>query len=347
MLSVAVMQPGRIEIVDIPKPTPGPYEAIVKTTVAYICNATDRKVVGGHFPGLGPEKFPLLLGHESVGVVESVGSRVKSFKPGDRVIGALLLSPTDPRFTSGWGGDSEYVVATDHAAMVADRAADKAHGWDEIYQIMRKLPDDIPFEAAALLCTWREVYAGFSDFQLKPGLDILIFGGGPVGLSFCRFARLLGLGWIGLVDPVAMKREKAMSLGADETFAPDSPDIGSLTERRGEPLDAVIDAVGSELVINTGIPLLRLGGSLCVYGVLKETTATITWETGPLNFNLFVHQWPTRVAEAAAQEPLVEWIRAGKLSAKDFLSAEFPVREAARALEASQQPTAIKTLLRF
>ena len=82
MLSVAVMQPGRIEIVDIPKPAPGPYEAIARNQVAFICNATDRKVVGGHFPGLGPEKFPLLLGHESVGVVESVGARVRSFKPG-------------------------------------------------------------------------------------------------------------------------------------------------------------------------------------------------------------------------------------------------------------------------
>ncbi|MGA2764151.1 MAG: zinc-binding dehydrogenase [Spirochaetia bacterium] len=347
MLSVAVMQPGRIEIVDIPKPAPGPYEAIVRNQVAFICNATDRKVVGGHFPGLGPEKFPLLLGHESVGVVESVGARVRSFKPGDRVIGGLLLSPTDPRFTSGWGGNSEYVVATDHAAMVADGVADKAHGWDEIFQIMRKLPGDIPLEEAALLCTWREVYAGFGDFQLRPGDDILIFGGGPVGLSFCRFARILGMGWIGLVDPLPFKRERAKAMGADETFAPDAAEVKNLVERRGKPLDTVIDAVGSERVINAGLPLLRLAGSLCVYGVLGTPTITIAKETGPLNFNLFVHQWPTRTAEAAAQEPLVEWIRAGKLSSRDFLSAEYPVREASRALAATEQPTAIKTLLRF
>jgi threonine dehydrogenase-like Zn-dependent dehydrogenase len=347
MMSVAVMQPGVVEIVDIPKPSPGPYEALIRNQVAYICNATDRKVVSGHFPGLGPEKFPLLLGHESVGVVESVGSRVRTFKQGDRVIGGLLLSPTDRRFASGWGGDSEYVVAQDHAAMVADGVADEAHGWVEASQIMRKLPDDIPLESAALLSTWREVYAGFSDFQLTPGCDVLIFGGGPVGLSFCRFARILGMGWIGLVDPVPFKREKAKSLGADEAFEPDAPEVQALTARRGKPLDAVIDAVGSESIINAGLPLIRLAGSLCVYGVLSAPTITIAKETGPLNFNLFMHQWPTRVAEAAAQEPLIEWIRAGKLSAKDFLSAEYPVREAARALEATKQPTAIKTLLRF
>ena len=43
---------------------------------------------------------------------------------------------------------------------------------------------DIPLEAALLMCTWREVYGGFGDFQLKAGADILVFGAGPVGLSF-------------------------------------------------------------------------------------------------------------------------------------------------------------------
>ena len=347
MLSVAVIQPGRVEIVDIPKPSPGPYDAVVRNQVAYICNATDRKVASGHFPDLGPEKFPLLLGHESIGVVESVGGKVKSFRPGDRVIGALLLSPTDPRYTSGWGGNSEYVIATDHAAMVKDGVADEAHGWKEVFQIMRKLPDDIPLEAAGLLCTWREVYAGFSDFQLKAGDDVLIFGGGPVGLSFCRFARLLGMGWVGLVDPLPFKRDKAKSLGADQTFSPDSPELKNLTASRGKPLDAVIDAVGSERIINAGLPLLRLAGSLCVYGVLGTPSITVAKETGPLNFNIFVHQWPTRAAESAAQEPLVEWIRAGTIDWRDFLSAEYPVREAAKALQATEKPTAIKTLLRF
>jgi 2-desacetyl-2-hydroxyethyl bacteriochlorophyllide A dehydrogenase len=347
MFAIAVVEPGKVEVVEIPKPSPGPYEALVKNKVAYICNATDRKLVAGHFPGIGLEKYPLLLGHESVGIVEEVGARVKTFTPGDRVIGGLLLTSTSPRFSSGWGGNSEYVVATDHAAMVADGVADKAHGWDEIYQIMKKLPDDIPLEAAALLCTWREVYAGFSDFQLKKGNDILIFGAGPVGLSFCRMAKLLGLGWVGVADPLPQKREKAKASGADEIFTPDSAELKDLTRRRGRPLDAVIDAVGSERIINAGLPLIKMAGALCVYGVVGSASVTVAKDTGPYNFNLFMHQWPTRPGEAAAQAPLIEWIRAGLLSHKDFLTAEYPVREAARAMKATEEPDAIKTLLRF
>ena len=347
MIAVAVVEPGRVEIVDIPKPSPGPYEALVRNQAAFICNATDRKLVAGHFPGIGPEKYPLLLGHESVGIVEAVGGSAKSFKPGDRVIGGLMLNPTDPRFSSGWGGNCEYVIATDHAAMVVDRVADAAHGWAEVFQVMRKAPDDIPLEAAAMLCTWREVYAGFSDFQLKKGDSVLIFGAGPVGLSFCRFARHLGLGWVGVVDPLPAKRQKAAILGADETFTPDGPELKNLTARRGTPVDAMIDAVGSEAIINAGLPLIRLAGSLCVYGVVGTPRITVEKDTGPYNFTLFMHQWPTRTAESAAQAPLIEWIRTGKISHRDFITGEFPVRETARALKATEEPDAIKTLLRF
>ena len=347
MISIAVEQPGRVEIIDIPEPTPGPYEAVVRTKVAYICNATDRKLVQGHFPGIGPDKYPLLLGHENVGVVESVGGKVRSYKTGDTVIGGLLLATTSSRYSSGWGGYSECVIATDHAAMVADGVADAAHGWNDSFQIMRKLPADIPLEAAGLLCTWREVYAGFSDFQLSKGDDVLIFGAGPVGLSFCRFAKLLGLGWVGAVDPIAQKREKASALGADQTFAPDAQELKDLTRRRGKPLDAVIDAVGSERILNTGLPLIRMAGSVCVYGVVDSPSMTIAKDAGPYNFTLFMHQWPTRSAEAAAQEPLIEWLRDGRLSHRDFLTAEFPVRDVVKALRATEDPGAIKTMLRF
>ncbi len=346
MMAVAVVEPGRVEIVDIPKPSPGPYDALVRNQAAFICNATDRKLVGGHFPGIGLDKYPMILGHESAGVVEAVGASVRSFRPGDRVIGSLLLSPTDPRYSSGWGGFCEYVLASDHAAMAADGVADEAHGWLEVYQIMKKAPDDIPVEAAALLCTWRDVYAGFSDFQLKKGDSVLIFGAGPVGLSFCRFARLLGLGWVGVVEPLAAKRRRAAALGADETFTPDSLQLKDVKKRRG-PLDAVIDAVGSQAIINAALPLIRMAGSICVYGVVGTPSITVEKDTGPYNFTLFMHQWPTRTAESAAQGPLVEWIRSGMISHRDFLTGEYPVREAARALAATEAPDAIKTLLRF
>lgn len=186
MLSVAVMEPNKIELVEIPVPTPEPYQARIKTEVACICNSTDRKLVNGHFPGV--ETYPLLLGHESVGIVDAVGDKVRNFKVGDRVIGGLILAPTDSTYASGWGGFSEYTLAGDHKAMVADSVATQENGWFEVCEIQCVVPPSLSLEAAVLLCTWREVYAGFSDFRLEKKHDILVFGAGPVGLSFVKFA---------------------------------------------------------------------------------------------------------------------------------------------------------------
>lgn len=345
MRSVAVVEPNKIELVNVPKPEPGPYEVRIRTEISYICNATDRKLIEGHFPGV--DTYPLLLGHESAGIVDALGDKVRHYEVGQRVIGGLLLNPTDPGYTSGWGGMSEYVLATDNLAMEEDGLGDPEHGWNELFQIQRTVPPNISVEDAGLLCTWREVYAGFSDFRLQRGNDILVFGAGPVGLSFVRFARLLGLGYIGCVDPVSEKREFALGLGADAAFAPDDPELKTVSEERVVQFDAVIDAVGKEEIINFSLPLLKMAGNVCVYGVIDQAVIGVEKHRAPYNFNLLIHQWPTREWEAAAQEPLCGWIDEGKLSYRDFLSAEYPVDEVQKAFEGTKSEVAIKTLLRW
>lgn len=68
MKAVAVHEPGKVGIVEIARPVPRPYEVLVRSEIAFICNATDRKVVQGHFPGMGADAYPLILGHETVGI---------------------------------------------------------------------------------------------------------------------------------------------------------------------------------------------------------------------------------------------------------------------------------------
>ena len=345
MFGIAVTEPGKLGIIQIPRPKPGPYEVLIHTEVACLCNATDRKLVDGNFPGV--DTYPLLLGHESAGIVEAVGSNVRSFKVGERVIGGLLLRPTDPVYASGWGGFCEYTLAGDHKAMVEDGMADQQHDYAEVYEIMRSVPQDIPVEFAVLLCTWREVYAAFGDFNLQTGQNILIFGAGPVGLSFVKFARLLGLNYIGVVEFSEEKRQLALQMGANEAFAPDSDGMAAILAKWKGGLEAVIDAVGKESIINSSLPLVKLGGSICVYGVLDQPTIALHKNDGPYNFNLLIHQWPTRSRESTAQEPLCEWIRQGLLSHTEFLSVEFPVSQINEAFALSRTGTTLKTLLRY
>jgi Zn-dependent alcohol dehydrogenase len=317
----------------------------VRTEAACLCNATDGKLVAGHFPGI--DTYPLILGHESAGIVEAVGSMVRTFKVGERAIGGLVFSFKEPEYAAGWGGFCEYTLINDHDAMMADGVADEKHGWFECYEIQRPVPADIPLAEAVMLSTWREVYAGFGDFNLRAGHDILIFGAGPVGLSFAKFGKLLGLKSVGVVDPDTNKHAKALKMGADEVFTPDEVTSTSFIAKNGRRYDAVIDAVGSGAIINAALPLIKMAGSICVYGVIGAETISINKLSGPYNFNLYMHQWPTRFRESAAMEPLCEWIRDGKLRADEFITHEFKLEEINTALNAVKSGKVIKALLTY
>jgi NADPH:quinone reductase-like Zn-dependent oxidoreductase len=149
MRAVVVTQPGEVRIVELEKPEPGPYQALVRTEVASLCNSTDGKLVAGHFPGV--DRYPLVLGHESAGIVETVGAKVRNFQLGQRAIGGLVFDFGEAGYASGWGGFCDYTLVNDHDAMVADGVADAAHGWAEVYEIQRAVVPDIPLAAAVLL----------------------------------------------------------------------------------------------------------------------------------------------------------------------------------------------------
>jgi Zn-dependent alcohol dehydrogenase len=95
------------------------------------------------------------------------------------------------------------------------------------------------------------------------------------------------------------------------------------------------------------LPLIRPGGSICVYGVVAASQLVIEKSRGPYNFNLLVHQWPTRCRERRAQQPLCEWIGQGKLSAAEFVTHEFPIERIGEAISAVRGGDVVKCLLRF
>lgn len=343
MRAVLVKKPGELAVSDIARPSPGPYQALVRTEVAALCNATDAKLIDGHFPGV--DRYPLALGHEGAGIVTQVGAKVRAFAVGDRVIGGLVFGFAEHGLASGWGGFCEYTLANDHDAMVADGVADAAHGWLECYEVQRRVDADIPAEEAALLCTWREVYGGLGDFGLRPQDRVLVFGAGPVGLSFVKFCKLLGFRWVGLADPLPHKRARALAMGADAVYSP--AELEAASPQLAGSLDAVVDAVGHERVVNAALPLIRPGGTVGVYGVIAAPALTIEKARGPYNFNLIVHQWPTRWREREAQAPLCQWIREGKLAAAEFVTHAYPVERVADAVAAVRSGAVVKCLLRF
>ena len=100
MKGLIVDEQGCVRLVnDIPFPEPGDYEALVKVECCMICNGTDMEIIQKKLEET--TRYPLVLGHEGVGVVVKTGKKVRNIKVGDRVLRVSL--PDSEKYYSGWG----------------------------------------------------------------------------------------------------------------------------------------------------------------------------------------------------------------------------------------------------
>ena len=107
MKSYVVYADQHCEIVDLPMPTYGDYDALVKIESCGVCSGTDMKIIHGKFKGI--EEYPAVLGHEGVGRVVALGSKVTTFKLGDLVL-MPFIGDAPEGYSSAWGTYSEYNI---------------------------------------------------------------------------------------------------------------------------------------------------------------------------------------------------------------------------------------------
>ncbi len=169
-------------------PELGEYDCLVRTESCAICNSTDGYVVAAKALG---GNYPAILGHESIGVVERCGVKVRTFRPGDRVLRPNAAYPGESLggFESMWGGFAEYTKVRDAQAMVADRLIDtipNAHSYQQM------IPGDIRLDDALLMTGQKEIWS--STVQMEPvlGRRFLVTGAGITACLFGLFLRMKG-----------------------------------------------------------------------------------------------------------------------------------------------------------
>ena len=172
MRTLVVDRDGSLSLREVNKPRYGEYQALVKTIACGMCG-TDVKLCHRTFKGFPESVYPIMLGHEGVGEVVEVGSKVTSFKVDDRVL--LPFVDPDPEnlpgLGSGWGAMSEYAVVCDPAD---PNAPDCAFA-------QTVLDDDIDPVDAAMIVTFREVLSCIRYFGIRPEDSVVVIGCGPVG----------------------------------------------------------------------------------------------------------------------------------------------------------------------
>lgn len=343
MKSLIVDKDGKLSIEELPRPQINDYQVLVKVLSCGVCNGTDTKLIHGSFKGF--DTYPAVLGHEGVGEVIEKGRLVKSFEIGDHVLLPFLEGKTG-EYYSGWGAFSEYAVIGDWKAAVLCGKGPGTDDFSEGWYAQQIVPEDINPVSAAMIVTFREVLSAAKRFGFAANSSLVIFGAGPVGLCFTKFAKLLGLGPITVFDIVDDKLKEAAGMGADFVF--NSSKVGVKEEVRkvcSGGVDFVVDAVGINQLINQAMELVKYNGKICCYGISPKLNMELDWSKAPYNWTLQFVQWPSKVEESEAHRQIINWIRIGVLNPDDFISDVIPFENVLDAFKIVEERRAKKKIV--
>lgn len=262
MKGFAMLGIGKVGWIEKEDPVAGPYDAIVKPIAVAPCSSDIHTVYEG---ALGDRK-DMMLGHEAVGEIVEVGSEVKDFRPGDRVV--------VPAITPDWRSlESEEGFAQHSGGMLAGWKfsnfkdgvfASRFHVNDADMNLAH-LPDDISIEAAVMVTDM--VTTGFHGAELaniQLGDTVVVIGIGPVGLMATAGAKILGAGRLIGVGSRKALVEAAKFYGATDIVnyrnGPVDEQIMELTNGKG--VDRVIIAGAKPDIMKTAIKIVKPGGTV-------------------------------------------------------------------------------------
>lgn len=293
MKAAVFVEPGRIVLEDKPVPDVGPLDALIRVTTTTICG-TDVHILKGEYP----VARGLTIGHEPVGVIEKLGSAVKGYREGQRVI-AGAITP------SGWsnaclcGQCSQDGAGTAHGwkPMGGWRFGNTIDGAQAEYLLvpdamanLAPVPDGLSDEQV-LMCPdiMSTGFAGAESAGIRIGDTVAVFAQGPIGLCATAGAKLSGATTVIGVDRLPERLEMARRMGADHVvdFSKVDPVDEILKITGGRGVDVAIEALGTQATFEASLRVLRPGGTLSSLGVYSTD---LTIPLGPFAAGLGDHR---------------------------------------------------------
>jgi len=303
--------PEVLRYAEVPQPTPGPGQALVKIDAAGV-NYVDVY----QRTGLYPVQLPLILGQEAGGTVTAVGPGVSEVKVGHRVAYAHVL-----------GAYAEYAAVPAERLVVLPNGVSTKQG------------------AAAMLQGMTAHYLATTTYPLKPGDTCLVHAAaGGVGLLLCQIAKLRGARVFGTAS-TEEKAQLAREAGAEEVILYTREDFEAAVKRltEGAGVQVIYDSVG-KTTFAKGLSCLAPRGMMVLYGQSSGPVGPFDPQVLSRSGSLFLtrptlaHYIATRDELVARAEEVLDWVRQGKVALR--IGHEFPLAEAA---EAHRQLEARKT----
>ncbi|MBM7060608.1 zinc-dependent alcohol dehydrogenase family protein [Pseudomonas sp. UL073] len=343
MHAIVYQGPGGPRLEERPQPQlQQATDAIVRLLKTTICG-TDLHILKGDVPTCEPGR---VLGHEGVGIVESVGSGVSRFKPGDRVLISCITACGRCDYCKkgmyshcadgGWilghridGTQAEYVRIP--------------HADGSLHALPPGIPDEAMVMLSDILPTGYE--CGVLNGQVSPGDVVAIIGAGPVGLAALLTAQFYAPAEIVVIDLDDHRLAVARQFGATRVLNSGRDNVAgelhSLTGGRG--VDVAIEAVGVPATFSLCEQIIGAGGHIAVLGV-HGVKVDLHLET------LWSHNITLRtgLVDTFTTPQLLKMVQAGKLDPQQMITHRFAFAEALQAYEVFGQAAdsqALKVIL--
>ncbi|MGV8988489.1 MAG: zinc-dependent alcohol dehydrogenase family protein [Cypionkella sp.] len=328
MQALVYAGPDQIKLQDCPKPVIiAPGDAIVRVTQTTICG-TDLHILKGDVPTATEGR---ILGHEGVGVIDSVGAAVTSFKPGDHVLISCVSACGTCAFcrkqmyshctTGGWilgnsidGTQAEY-VRTPHADM-------------SLYHIPQGANEEALVMLSDILPTGFE--CGVLNGKVQPGCSVAIVGAGPVGMAALLTAQFFSPGQIIMIDLDDNRLAIARKFGAtDIVNSSDGKAVEAVMRLTdGAGVDTAIEAVGIPATFELCEKLVAAGGTIANIGVHGKPSALHLESLWDRNIAI-----TTRLVDTATIPMLFKTVAAKKIDPTLLITHHFTLAEGEKAYE--------------
>ncbi len=336
MRGVYFLEPGKLEMREVPIPEPTAGEVVIKVESATTCGTDLKAYRRGH----KLFKPPMPFGHEYAGYISAVGQGVTKFKVGDAVMGTntapcnecyyckrgrqQLCVELEGRFN--FGTYAEYVHIPSYITA----------------QNLHHKPAHLPFTEASFIepLSCAVLCASYTDVQL--GDTVAIIGVGAQGLMQIQLMKAMGASRVIAIGHAKGRLERAKQVGADDVFSSLDADpleyVKSLTEGRGA--DVVVEAAGTPETWSQAMLMTRKGGTVIQFSGLAVGTQISFDAThlhyGEITMKGIFHTTPHKV-ELAAQM-LVD----GTVNVKPMLDGAVPLSKVEDSLLRMQRSEVIK-----
>ncbi len=331
---------GYVQLMDVEKPEIKADEVLIRVRAVSICGSDLHIWHDEH-----PYWPPMTMGHEFSGDIVEIGSQVKGWEVGDRVVsetrtetcgvcrycqtGVPQVCPNKRPPGIGINGAMARFVA-----MPAG--------------LLHRMPDNVPYDAAAVTEPTAVCLHGIIERTgINAGDNVVVLGPGPIGLMSIQLAKLAGasnLIAVGTPRSANLRLKKAKEIGADVIINLGEHDpvevVSDLTKGYGS--DMVIEAAGSSEAIKMAFDLVRRHGKICALGINGKETTDVPWDKAifkavQLTF-CFSSSWQS-------WETVLQLMEKGMLKPEEIITHKLPLEQWREAFEALENREAIKVIL--